>query len=143
MKHLDFYAMVSFMNLKSLIKASMSLVFLTHVGYIGYELLYPEFPEIVNRKTSLKDLEFPIVFRVCATEANLTGANEKFHEVGYTDLWKFFHGESMYNDSFYGWAGHTENGSTIGSVEGGILNHTFESTSLMIITFRNSSTDFL
>ena len=112
----------SSINLKALIKASMSIAFIAHVGYIGYELLYPEFPEIVNRKISLKDMEFPVLFRICVNEANLTEANEKFHDVGYTDLWKFFHGESMYNDSFYGWAGHTENGTTMGSVEGGILS---------------------
>ena len=34
------------------------------------------------------------------------------------DLFEFFNGNSRFNDSVVGWAGHTENGSSIGSVEG-------------------------
>ena len=83
----------------------MSIIFIAHVGYIGYELLYPKFPEIVNYKKQLSEIEFPVVFKVCANEANLFAANEKITEIGYTDLWKFYLGESMYNVQFNLWLG--------------------------------------
>ena len=130
----DIYAMnfVSLLKLKNLIRFVMSIVFIAHVGYIGYELLYPKFPEIVNYKKQLSEIDFPVVFKVCANEANISAANEKITEIGYTDLWKLFLGESMYNDSIYGWAGHTENGSTTGSVEGGSYNLTLVLTVKLI-----------
>ena len=38
--------------------------------------------------------------------------------VGYEDVKNYYYGRSFYNKSIMGWAGHTENGSTLGSVEG-------------------------
>ena len=111
---------VSVSKLKNLIRSILSMIFIAHLSYIGYELLYPKFPEIVKYKRNLSEIEFPVVFKVCANEANISSAKEKYTEVGYTDLWTFFYGQSLYNDSIYGWAGHTENGSTVGSVEGAI-----------------------
>ena len=42
--------------------------------------------------------------------------------MGYESDVAFFKGKSMYNESLYGWSGHTENGSTISNVEGNVLS---------------------
>ena len=38
------------------------------------------------------------------------------NEVGYEDTWSYFLGQSKFNQSVYGWAGHTEDSGTIGTV---------------------------
>ena len=35
------------------------------------------------------------------------------YELGYGGSYEYFAGLSRFNDSVYGWSGHTENGSTI------------------------------
>ena len=84
-------------GVKDLFVTSLIVIFIAHVGYIIHELIYPEFPEIVNYKKNLNEIEFPIVFKICANEANTTIDAEKFHEVGYRDLYKFYQGQSLYN----------------------------------------------
>ena len=111
------YSKLSF-GIKNLFKIIMSIVFVAHVSYIVYEIIHPAFPEIVNYKKDLNEIEYPITFKICVNEVNLSIAEEKYEKYGYEDLWQFYYGQSRYNDSIYGWAGHNENGTTIGPVEG-------------------------
>ena len=46
----------------------------------------------------------------------ITILNVSFY-AGYRDVKRFHYGQSRYNKSLVVWNGHTENGSTIGSVE--------------------------
>ena len=93
-----------------------SLIFIVHVILIGYQALYPEIPDIIVYNKDLSDIDFPVVFKICLFEhENKSG---RFEKVGYDSLSSFFHGQSKYNQTNVGWAGHTENGSTLGSVEG-------------------------
>ena len=87
-----------------------------HVGILIYSKVNPDLPEVKYYKKNLKEIDFPIAFQICITENN--NDTSKYHDLGYMDLWEFFNGKSMFNDSIVGWAGHTENGSLIGSVEG-------------------------
>ena len=98
------------------INVSFSFVFIIHVGFIGYTILYPEVPEIVVIKKSLHEIDFPITFRICAFE--IEDKYERYNRIGYEHDDDFFLGKSMYNNSIYGWQGHLEDGSTIASVEG-------------------------
>ena len=62
----------------------------------------------------LEDIEFPLVIKICT----VPGFNQTaLHEAGYEDTWKFFLGQSRFNESVFGWAGHTEDSATFGSVE--------------------------
>ena len=92
------------------------LIFIVHISLIGYKSLYPDVPEIVVYKKDLSEIDFPLLIRICLFEKE--NINARFLDYGYDALYGFFHGQSMYNSSLVGWAGHTENGSTIGSVEG-------------------------
>ena len=108
----------SSIGMKNLFRAVMSIIFLAHVSYLLYDIISPEFPEIVNYKKDLNEIEYPITFKICVNELNLSIANEKYQKYGYDDLWQFYYGRSMYDSSIFGWAGHTENGSTIAPTEG-------------------------
>ena len=88
---------------------------LVHILFIGNQLLHPNLPEIRIYKKYLKDVEFPISFRICGYESS--NVTHKYEQVGYRYAFDFFRGRSMFNKSIVGWGGHTENGSIIGSVE--------------------------
>ena len=90
-----------------------------HVSVNGYYILYPELPLIRVLKKSLHDIDFPLAFTLCISE--ITNSLDRYRDVGYLNYRYFFKGKSMYNSSLHGWSGHTENGSTIASVEGNSL----------------------
>ena len=61
------------------------------------------------------EIEFPLTIKVCVSP----GFNDTaLQEVGYTDTFYYFLGESRYNDSIYGWGGHTNTSEVFGSVLG-------------------------
>ena len=103
-----------------LINFFMNLVLITacfvHLCYLGYYVLYPEFPTFTVYQKDLQDIDFPLTFRLCINEPN--NGSERFKRVGYRTYASLFFGKSMHNDTVYGWKGHFKNGSTFKSVEG-------------------------
>ena len=89
--------------------------FFIHVSILIYEKLNPDLPEVKYYKRDLNEIDFPIAFELCIV-AKISHISYK--DLGYNDLFHFFHGTSMFNDSIVGWGGHTENGSSLGSVAG-------------------------
>ena len=85
---------------------------ITHVSFIGYYTINPVLPEIKIYSKPLKDIEFPLVFRLC-TNKLLNLDHSEYNEMGYNDAKGFFKGQSKYNWMHFGWNGHTENGSVI------------------------------
>ena len=64
---------------------------------------------------TLDEIEFPVLFKVCITPSfNLA----ELRKAGYASIWGYFIGQSLHNESLYGWAGHTEDGNITGSVKG-------------------------
>ena len=105
------------------INVFFSVIFLMHISILGYNILYPEIPEILVSKKNLNEIEFPMTFRICAFELNDTVS--RYQSFGYSDYAGFFRGQSMFNNTVYGWAGHDENGSVWGNVAGKIINQAF------------------
>ena len=103
-------------RIKTSINVAFAIVFVIHISSIINGILHPELPDIRKYKKDLKDVEFPIAFQLCVDE--LVNSTKRYNEVGYLDAWTFFYGNSIFNSSTYGWAGHTENGSSFGSPEG-------------------------
>ena len=97
----------------------LTLFCLLHISLNAHQMLYPNLPDIRIYKTDLKDIDFPLVFKLCVMEKHNSTA--RYTNVGYEDSFNFFQGVSKYNKSLYGWSGHYENGSTIASVEGKYL----------------------
>ena len=58
------------------------------------------------------ELDLPITIKVCVSPGFDNGA---LYEVGYYDTYYYFLGSSMYNDSTYGWAGHTNTSEVFGN----------------------------
>ena len=103
-------------RIKIVINFIFVCLFLGHIISIGYTLKYPENQSVRVYKENLKDLDFPVYFKLCARE--LENDTEKYQRLGYTDYFNFYVGESMFNRSLIGWNGHNQNGSTLGSTEG-------------------------
>ena len=75
-----------------------------------------------------KEIEFPLFFRICLNdlydnerdvELELDNVNvERYKQFGYSSSYGFYRGQSLYNQSLVGWNGHTEDGETLGTIEG-------------------------
>ena len=105
-----------FQNMKKILYLLLIVTCTIHISSIGYAIFFPNLPEIRVYKKDLKDIEFPISFRICAYE--LTNKNERFKKMGYKSASNYFRGRSMFNESLVGWGGQTENGSNIGTIQG-------------------------
>ena len=107
------------MSYNQQVKLFLNLIFVClffgHIILIGYGTMYPENQSVRVHKENLKDLDFPVYFKLCARE--LENDTEKYQRLGYRDYFNFYVGDSMYNRSLVGWNGHSPNGSTLGSVE--------------------------
>ena len=102
-------------NLITLIYIILLVSCVIHILSIIDAIFYPKLPTIKVYKRKLNDLEFPLSFRVCV---EVDDEGENYQKVGYQNKNEFIKGRSIYNDSIFGWAGHTHNGSSMGAVKG-------------------------
>ena len=65
-------------------------------------------------------LKLVLVLRICSFFSSARPIND-YPKFGYENQDKFFQGISMFNSSIIGWNGHTENGSTVGDIEGNLI----------------------
>ena len=111
---------IDIVNMKNIFNITLILISVAHIFIIVYYKLNPEVPNVKIYKKQLGDIEFPVVFRICLHDAY---HNEKrYKDVGYNDVHDYYLGISRFDKSIRGWAGHYENGSTIGTVEGKLRN---------------------
>ena len=106
-------------RLSHLIKVAFVLVFIFHFSNVLYNIMYPTTPGIRVYKTTLDKITFPISLLICANQIQNNSA--RYEQVGYPDYLYFYYGISKYNNSLFGWHGHSENGSSLGSVEGRVI----------------------
>ena len=64
------------------------------------------------------DVNMPLSFIFCLRNTNTVLEGKKYKEAGYDNVFRFFSGTSMFNESVVGWLGHMENGSTFDSLKG-------------------------
>ena len=62
---------------------------------------------IAGSLARLEAATFPLTFRLCAYR--LDGSKERFESVGYQDEERMFLGQSRFDDTKFGWAGHGVN----------------------------------
>ena len=87
---------------------------IVQLGFNLKAFLQPKFPTTRVKDVALKDLDFPLIFKICAEPGfNQTALNE----VGYSRLSEYFKGKSRFNGAVFGWAGHTSENTTWGGVE--------------------------
>ena len=87
-----------------------------HLFTIGFYLINPEYPSIRVYNKELKQINFPLYFKICATELN--NFNERYQKMGYSNEHNFFNGYSRFERNIIGWGGHNENGSTLYHIKG-------------------------
>ena len=95
------------------------IAFLIQLFYVGTGQLSPSKPLTTVEKLILSEIEFQVVFKMCVNK--YTNEDETFKKIGYKDLEGYFIGQSIFNTSVIGWAGHRENGDAFGTVEGKVL----------------------
>lgn len=106
----------AFSQLETFLNTSFAIACIIHVTFIGYYTIYPELPEIKIYSKDIKDVEFPLVFRICSHD--LQDPKGKYKKIGYNGAIEFFRGLSMFDWKNYGWNGHADKkGSVIGSLE--------------------------
>ena len=74
-------------------------------------------PRLTNTRVETREIQgydFPLIFEICIQPAFNKTALE---ETGYGHEYRYFQGKSMFNNSVFGWAGHTNDSSTYGTVE--------------------------
>ena len=104
---------------------------------------YPDYPSVKSYKKNLKEIEFPISFKLCVRELEST---MRYSRYGYLNAYGFYEGRSELNHSLRGWNGFSETNSTIGSTQGILFDksnkHCFVRLTsrgvLYIFIFRNS-----
>ena len=88
-----------------------AIVFFIHVAILGHQRVYPENPSIRVYDKELKDIEFPLSFKLCVRDQDQQ-SSKRYQNIGYKDIFQFFEGRSYYNSSYVGWTGGDRNKST-------------------------------
>ena len=92
-----------------------TLAFVVHISKIAYDLKYPQYPSIRIKKTEIRNIDFPVVFKICIKGDQNTNT---FRKLGYWNRHRVFIGDSMFNNSLVGWNGHTKDFLTLMPVGG-------------------------
>ena len=75
------------------------------------------FPRLTNTRVEARTIQedqFPLIFKICVQPAI---NKEALEEAGYKGTHGYFSGQSAFNKSIFGWAGHTNDSGTYGTVE--------------------------
>ena len=102
-------------NISFLMKIIFLVSCIVHIISIIDRIFHPKLPTIRVFKRNLTGMKFPLSFKICAE-----GDRELklYDKLGYDNKKEFIRGRSKHNDSIIGWAGHTRDGSTFGTVKG-------------------------
>ena len=67
-----------------------------------------------EKVVNLEHIEFPLLIKICM----VPGFNEAaIREAGYNESWYYLYGQSKFNGSIFGWAGHNNQSEILGGVE--------------------------
>ena len=92
--------------------------FIVQMGILASNQINPRATVSNMEEKSLDNIDFPVVFKICIKPAfNIS----ELYRVGYASIWEYFIGQSRHNGSVFGWGGHYESGSSIGSAAGKMI----------------------
>ena len=78
------------------------------------EYIKPSMTITQEKMVNLEDIEFPVVIKICI----IPGFDEAaIRDAGYAESWYYFYGQSKFNGTIFGWAGHNNQSETLGEVE--------------------------
>ena len=101
-----------------LIRVGCLLAFLTQISILIYDMINPTRTLTATQKVDFADIEFPLVFKVCIKP----GFDEtELRNLGYLNSATYLAGISMFNESTFGWAGHSGEGGIVSNVSGNFI----------------------
>ena len=101
-----------------------SVAFLIQIVALSFEQINPSQTETTKQLKQLDSMVFPLIIRLCFKNSfDLT----EIENAGYASVFNYFKGDSMYDKSLFGWAGHTRDRKEGPGVQGKL----FLQTSLM------------
>ena len=111
-------------NMKKLayiLNATLVIAFIIHISLIGYNIKHPDVPSVRVYTRELKDLNFPLSFKLCVKEHKRI--KDRYLKYGYNNVHSFFQGRKrFFGGDWFGWAGHHGSGNeTLGPVKGIII----------------------
>ena len=107
-------------NPKIIVNVILLSVFTIHILILSHQVMNPEIPSVKIYDKTMNEINFPLVFKICAFE--LKNVDARYQKYGYSREYHYFIGKSMYNESIFGWNGHTKKGSTIRPFEGTLID---------------------
>ena len=79
-----------------------------------FEYIKPSMTITQEKMVNLEDIEFPVVIKICI----IPGFDEAaIRDAGYAESWYYFYGQSKFDGSIFGWAGHNNQSETLGEVK--------------------------
>ena len=106
--------------LRYVVKMTFTIIFITHTSLIALKIRYPDVADLKVSKRHLKDIEFPLNFKLCFHD--IENSRSRYQKYGFNYDYDFYRGKSMFNGSVFGWNGHNEFGLTLGPVRGNFAN---------------------
>ena len=103
-------------SIPKIVNLIFAIVFFIHIAIIGYRRAYPENPSVRVYDKDLKDIEFPLSFKIRVREQN--DVKQRYQKIGYKHNDDFFRGQPSDDTLYFGWAGRGRNKSTLGTVTG-------------------------
>ena len=70
-------------------------VYVVHILTIAHNFKYPPYPSIRIIKKDLRDIDFPVSFKLCMRDNKDI---DKYIKLGYVGMFHFFSGQSMFNN---------------------------------------------
>ena len=98
-----------------LLHLACSLAVSVQIISVLYDFIKPQTTNSETEEIKLENIEFPLLFKICTNPSFNDSAVE---ELGYDGIWNYFSGMSRFNNSIYGWAGHTNNSGVRDTVSG-------------------------
>ena len=103
---------------KKIVTLSFTTASLIHISWLVYLMINPPLPDIEMYKTSLSDVDFPIVMKICLYD--IKNSSDRYEGVGYKDARGLFTGKSRFNESQFGWRGFNKDGKPMATVTGDV-----------------------
>ena len=67
--------------MSTMVNSIFTIVFICHVIWIGYDLKYPDNPNVKIYAENLKNIQFPLLFKFCIREIEIRP--DRYKQVGY------------------------------------------------------------
>ena len=98
-----------------LIRFACLVAFLVQITTLIAGMVNPKETLIRTEKVDFEKIDFPLVFKICVKP----GFNEtELRILGYQNSLGYLYGTSRFNESLFGWAGHTADGKIVSNVSG-------------------------